>query len=242
MTIENRQILFDIMRDEQSPYWYFDKHKNFCYMGVYDMEKSISKLDNHLNSVGAGYEAITISKKSNDEKGAGGHNIKNSNIHYIIKTGKTTDMQTQSPMDYSYIEKIGMLERKIIENKYEVELDKLRERIAEIESEDFEEEDNSIGAIIQKQITPHLPMIIAKLCGININEPTPTTILSGMGYSEEQQVCEKLFLEEQEKCKQACEELLKHDSYAGTHLLMLADLCKNKNDTYNFALKYLKGL
>lgn len=240
MTIENRQILFDIMRDEKCPYWYFDKHKNFCYMGVYDMEKSISKLDNHLNSVGAGYEAITISPKSNDEKAGGGANIKNSNIHYIIKTGKTTDMQTQSPMDYSYIEKIGMLERKIIENKYEVELDKLRERIAEIESDEVEEEDNSIGAILQKQLTPHLPMIIAKLCGINIGELTPTTTLSG--YSEEHSINEQLFFDEQEKCKQACAELLKYDSNAGTHLLMLANLCKNKNETYTFALNYLKGL
>lgn len=249
MTIEDRSLLFDIMREKNNIYWrVMDGNTElFSYDDIFDVEKSISKLNKVLDSSGAGYCKIVLSTKSKAEKGAGG-SIKDCNSTYSVKCGREAQgiNGASSGNNMQYIQQIDELKREIIEIKNLHSRKELVDRIEALESEE-DEEPEGIGAVMTQQLLPHLPALISKILGIDISAP----VTSLAGHEEHQITIEDAVTETHEPtnldaqkklCARACGIMLSVDKNAGTHLMMLSQLAKDKPAIYSMALNQLKSL
>jgi hypothetical protein len=237
MTIEDRTLLYDIMRSDKLVYWQIFDNQNtkpvLFYDEIFDVERSITLLNKALDSIGSGYCKVTLSKLRRNEKKGG--NLRDVNVTYNVKCGKEIkeSMQSGSSVNLQYIQEIDNLKRQIIEIKNQHDKEKLIERIEDLEN--YEEEDEGGLNGITKKLTPHLPLILSKLLGIDIMG-SPAPAINGAEI-----VTEDISTQE-DLCNQACMQLLQIDKEAGTHLMMLANLCATNKQMYDLALSQLKTL
>lgn len=239
MLTVKKEYLFDQMRKTKSAYW--EAYEGNKLVQKYtaetpDTDESINELDELISAGSSGHIAVKYCDISNMEKAKG--NVKSHPTYeFRIACGETTKVAAAPDMSLMMI--IDQLKRDILENKHNQQIKDLRDEMDEKYADyEFENEGGLNGMI--KQITPSLPLIIAKITGINI----PTATLSGHEeiIVEDSPEISDQEAEQKKKCAQACGLLLYSDKNAGDHLLQLAILSKNKPEVYKMALSYLKTL
>lgn len=242
MAIVKKDYLFEIIRRTKKIFWEV-KDGNVLIDNYEELngdeEKSIMQLDECLTNIESGYATVMLSARTKADKHEKPGNLRGVNSMYRVKCGEEVLQRIPEASNNSNSE-IDRLKREIIELKHQHELENIKrefnERIEDLECDD--EEEDGIGSVLTKQLTPHIPAIIMSLTGINIAQ-SPS--LNGNEDSPEE-INVINIADQKTKCVNAINLLLKIDKNAGDHLMQLSILAQNKPEVYQMALGYLKTL